>query len=389
MTVAEIQSTVAMYLQRSVAKFDVSGTSANLILIAMNNARKYAERRHNWSVCRKKGYLSVTTANEVAWDSPTWFGGGTEKLKEGKHWWLRGDATDTTNKVSTTDCPIKILGHGVKHVSEMRQNYETWGEEYQELRQLRQDSGWHPMLNQPHGVVRGKWLELYPKPTATQLLVVDGYKWWPGWTSGVDAVWSATLDASFFVNLDDESYLYVNVQNTEETRIGVIALDDANDGTAVSQLGSPYGQVNAPTLAIDATGFTKENVKSALEQMGFDVSLTASSVQINIAGSEPSVSTVQQYSQLDGAFINSTPLVFAETSAAINSSTNTSDWWTENAEEFLILRTLVECNRLGHVFTGNKEGNLPSPEKQAEQALQDLIMQDSAGELAGGQIELY
>jgi hypothetical protein len=41
------------------------------------------------------------------------------------------------------------------------------------------------------------------------------------------------------------------------------------------------------------------------------------------------------------------------------------------------------------VFTGNKEGNLPSPEKAAEQALQVLIDQDNAGELAGGQIELY
>ena len=89
MTVAEIQSVVAMYLQRSVAKFDVSGTSANLILVAMNNARKYAERRHNWSVCRKKGYLSVTTANEVAWDSPTWFGGGTEKLMNGLQTYIK------------------------------------------------------------------------------------------------------------------------------------------------------------------------------------------------------------------------------------------------------------------------------------------------------------
>lgn len=43
---------------------------------------KYAERKHNWSVC-KKGYLSVTTANEVAWDSPTWFGGGSDKMKKG------------------------------------------------------------------------------------------------------------------------------------------------------------------------------------------------------------------------------------------------------------------------------------------------------------------
>jgi hypothetical protein len=96
MTVAEIQGAVAMYLQRSVSKFDVSGTGANLLLVAMNNARKYAERKHNWSVCRKKGYLSVTTGNKVSWAAPTWFDAGTEVMKEGKHWWLRS-TTDTVN----------------------------------------------------------------------------------------------------------------------------------------------------------------------------------------------------------------------------------------------------------------------------------------------------
>lgn len=387
MTVAEIQSVVAMYLQRSVAKFDVTGTSANLILVAMNNARKYAERRHNWSVCRKKGYLSVTTANEVAWDSPTWFGGGTEKMKEGKHWWLRGDATDVTNKVSTTDCPIKILGHGVKHVVETKQNYEAWGEDYAELRQLRESSSWHPMLNQPHGVVRGKWLELYPKPTVTNVLVVDGYHWWADWANTTPSVWSASLGTDVYASLDDESYLYINITTPVETRVAVLALDDAANGTAVSQLGAPYGQAGAPTVTINASAFTKENVKTALIQMGFDVSLTTDSVLISVSD-EPSVASVQQYSQGAGAFIGTPTLVFAETSASADPSVET-DWWTENAAEYLILRTLVECNRLGHVFVGNKEGNLPSPEKQAEQLLQDLITQDNAGELAGGQIELY
>ena len=66
-----------------------------------------------------------------------------------------------------------------------------------------------------------------------------------------------------------------------------------------------------------------------------------------------------------------------------------SDWWTENASEFLILRSVVEANRLTQIFTGNKEGNLAPPEKQAEQALQVLIDQDIQSELSGESVEYY
>lgn len=380
MTVAEIQSVVAMYLQRSVAKFDVTGTSANLILVAMNNARKYAERRHNWSVCRKKGYLSVTTANEVAWDSPTWFGGGTEKMKEGKHWWLRGDATDVTNKVSTTDCPIKILGHGVKHVVETKQNYEAWGEDYAELRQVRESSSWHPMLNQPHGVVRGKWLELYPKPTATQVLVVDGYHWWADWTVTNTTSASNTSSASAtpptlaVVTIPNADLIITGRRRLEITAIPegeVITLNwvfEYNEGG-----NNVYMIPNASQLVHSVTTATtlwaaQNEIMTLLTNYGFTCAIVGSDLEVS-------------------RLVTTGSLGWTTYTLGITSAT--TDWWTENAAEYLILRTLVECNRLGHVFVGNKEGNLPSPEKQAEQLLQDLIMQDNAGELAGGQIELY
>jgi hypothetical protein len=369
MTVAEIQGVVAMYLQRSVAKFDVSGTSANLLLVAMNNARKYAERKHNWSVCRKKGYLSVTTANEVAWDSPTWFGGGTEKMREGKHWWLRGDTTDTTNKFSTTDAPIKILGHGVKHVVETKQDYEDWGEEFNEQRQLRQDSNWHPMLNQPHGLVRGKWLELYPRPTSTQILVVDGYAWWPAWTDPGSGTVSVTFQTSD-INLADEDGAYLSIAFGGNTY--VFEDDRASDG--LQHVSGGYFITTVTSL-----NGAMATITPMLEALGCTVTTSGLNTTISavVSSGELSVelfnnSGVSQWSELDTPTLN-----------------DYTDWWTENAEEYLILRTLVECNRLGHVFVGNKEGNLPSPEKQAEQLLQDLILQDSAGEMAGGQIELY
>jgi len=51
----------------------------------------------------------------------------------------------------------------------------------------------------------------------------------------------------------------------------------------------------------------------------------------------------------------------------------TTDWWTENAEEFLIWQTLVEANRLPMQFVGGSEGNLPPPTKEANEALAKLV----------------
>lgn len=376
MTVAEIQGVVAMYLQRSVAKFDVSGTSANLLLVAMNNARKYAERKHNWSVCRKKGYLSVTTANEVAWDSPTWFGGGTEKMREGKHWWLRGDTTDTTNKFSTTDSPIKILGHGVKHVVETKQDYEDWGEEFNEQRQLRQDSNWHPMLNQPHGLVRGKWLELYPRPTSTQLLIVDGYAWWSPWTTTTGSRASVTMPGTWLsdmVTAGDSLTVTVAESATVTHQLQIFRVNSVA-AVSVPWTGVPRYQALTSELVVATIAERLSLVGITATVSGSDLVITSDNV-----GADTSVTVTKT--------ISATPTTLTDSGDGLD--TVVTDWWTENAEEYLILRTLVECNRLGHVFVGNKEGNLPSPEKQAEQLLQDLILQDSAGELAGGQIELY
>ena len=59
----------------------------------------------------------------------------------------------------------------------------------------------------------------------------------------------------------------------------------------------------------------------------------------------------------------------------------TTDWWTENAEEFLIWQSIVEANRLPMFFAGNSEGNLAPPEKEAKMALQKLIDSESDSDL--------
>jgi len=381
MTVAEIQGAVAMYLQRSVAKFDVSGTNANLLLVAMNNARKYAERKHNWSVSRKKGYLSVTTGNKVSWDSPVWFDAGTEKLKEGKHWWLRS-TTDTINEWNQSDVPLKVIQHGVKHVVETKRQYQAMGDEW-EAYVSDTNSTCHPLLNQSHGVLRGKWLELYPRPTVTTQVVVDGFYWWPNWT-GIGVVSSFFLpDLAYSANTQG-SYLKLTVNNGDSNstffNYYYIFLDVAGSSVSVA---FPYA--DAGVVVLNAASIAKATLIQVLTKLGLTATSATGGIDIQVSGANPSI-TAQGYDAVGAVDVFAAQ---ALTETSVSSGSGETDWWTENAEEFLILRTLVECNRLGHVFTGNKEGNLPSPEKAAEQALQVLIDQDNAGELAGGQIELY
>jgi hypothetical protein len=369
-----------------VSKFDVAGTDVNLVLVAMNNARRYAERRHNWSVSRKKGYFSVTTSNKVDVTSPVWFDAGTEKMKEGKHWWLRSE-DNTSDESLATDVPLKVIGQGVKHKLEAMVQYEDWGCDWADRAELRTSGSRHPLLQQAHGVVRGKWLGLYPVPDVTKKVVVDGYYWWPEWTSAAVERWSVTLPTSVFLSRNDESYLYINIQTPDETRQVVLVLDDAQDGTSVTTLSAPYAQVGAPHLSLDASGFTKTNVFNALEYLGWDVEVTTDSVTITVAG-EPTTEAVQLYNSNTGVFEINTTMTPALAQEMSDLSV-TSDWWTENASEFLMLRSIVEANMLGMLFVGNKEGNLPTPEKQAEKALEFLIKQDEDMEMAGGSIELY
>lgn len=384
MTVAEIQSVVASYLQRTVDKFDVAGTDVNLLLVAMNNARKYAEKRHNWSFSRKKGYFSVTTSNKVALDSPTWFDGGTEKMKEGKHWWLRG-SSNVSSETMDVDRVLKVIDQGVKYRLESGQEYEGWGENWEEERLMRVSGTAHPLLMQNHGITRGKWLELYPVPTETKIVVVDGFYWWSDWTNPTTSgeirrKWSFTEGDITLSGGPARVLLDLQKDNAFADREAVSWVSSGVASMSLVETNPGY-----------ATCFTSSNTLSdiveALDQFVTDgrVWLDGSTIYVEKEGVDPMLSV----KTFDGAGVlidDFNPSVYSDT--AITNDT-TSDWWTENAEEFLILRSIVEANRLGQMFVGNKEGNLPPPVKEAEAALELLIKQDEDMMQAGGAIEIY
>jgi hypothetical protein len=298
-------------------------------------------------------------------------------MKEGKHWWLRG-TEDTVNEWTSQDVPLKVIQHGVKHVVETKRQYEAWGEAWSEERYLNEGYG-HPLLSQAHGVLRGKWMELYPRPSVAQQVVVDGYVWWPKWELEAGTKASVTVPGSWIAELTTAGdYLEVRVQEAATvTKSLKIQRVNSTAPVSVTWSGFPLYLAIPPELTVidNTMVFMLARVGIDSQILDGDLVITSSNRGVDTGVYVTKVVSPGDVEQMDDA--------------GTGTVLDVTDWWTENAEEYLILRSLVECNRLGHVFTGNKEGNLPSPEKQAEQALQDLIMQDSAGEIAGGQIELY
>lgn len=387
MTVSEIQSVVASYLQKTVAKFDIQGTDVNLVLLAMNNARKYAEKRHNWNVCRQKGYFSVNSLNKVLLDSPTWFDGGTEKMKEGKHWWLRGSA-NVADETVAEDRVMKVIDQGVKYRLESDQEYGgVWWDERNE-RQDRTNTVHHPLLMQPYAVSRGKWLELYPKPEETKIVVVDGYKWWPNWNGPSDGALTRRTwkfrESDITISGGPAKVLFrlykTAVSSTEESVAWVMADPMDVAGTqALVDISENQATCFTETSALSA-------IVEAVNKFVRDGSVWTDSGDIFVMkeGEAPML-TINTFDGTGAGLSSFSPTVFSDVSL----NEEESDWWTENAEEFLILRSMVEANRLSQAFVGNKEGNLPPPVKEAEAALELLIRQDEDMKMAGGAIELY
>lgn len=180
-TLGNIQKQVAMYLKKSLVDFDVTGDAGqNLVLTALNNARRHAEKLHDFSVCRQRGYFSF--ADKTAWDSPTWYDGAPEKLRKGKLWDLRTEGAIST-EFGGTNIPLKMVRSDTKHQLESRRAYDAAVSDFE--RRALPDSTLlfdHPFLNQVYIMTRGKWLEYYPYSAETKNIMVDGYRWWPDWT---------------------------------------------------------------------------------------------------------------------------------------------------------------------------------------------------------------
>jgi hypothetical protein len=189
MKIGQLKTLIAAYLHKEASSF-VKGTGADqvdLLLVALNNARKSAEREHDFAACLKGGYYTVG-ATGANWTSGiTWWDAGTQKVRKVKNWYLRGSdgiaggeyGNDTILRATDKDTKVKAQASLDYSSPRSIERYPgTVATGYDD-----------PLLGQTYVILNGQKVSLHPVPTSNQILTVDACFWWPSWTASTDDDW--------------------------------------------------------------------------------------------------------------------------------------------------------------------------------------------------------
>ncbi len=381
MTLNEISQSIAKYLTKSYDKFDVGGESSNLILTALNHARKHAERSHDFSICRQRGYLSVLT--KTAWQTPTWYDGRTEKMRKGKNWTLKTSGSAASEFAGTFQ-PLRVVNADTMQQLQTKEDYD--GGYFNPYPRDGQPSYVDPLLGQPYVVLRGQWLEYHPVRTETGTIVVDGYRWWPDWSlTGGEATYGEVNIPSTQFNVARAQDWYMDIAvsvSGASARRFVFVLDAAANG-----YGGPDVFGNTPVIFLDNVDnkFLASEIIERLTLYAVDATADGSG-GVDIVADFPGSTKFATFTVVNAAGATVlTDTVYGTGTAGLQ----VTDWWTENASEYLMFQGMIEANYLYSTFTANREANLPPPVKQAERALETLIRNDSDSSESGQPSQFY
>jgi len=193
MIVGQLKMLIASYLHKTDVTEFVKGTSGNqvdLLLVALNNARKQAEREHDFAACVKGGYYSVGASGANWATGITWWDAGSQKVRKVKNWYLRGTdgiaggeyGTNTILRATDKDTLVKAQaslyysspGSLDRYPGTLAATATDWND---------------PLLGQNYVIINGQRVSYHPAPTSTQVLPVDACFWWPDWTADANDDW--------------------------------------------------------------------------------------------------------------------------------------------------------------------------------------------------------
>lgn len=201
MTIGQIKEVIAANLHKSVTDY-VKGSGAteiNLLNLALNNARKVAEKFHDFSICRKRGHFSYS-GNAIDWRSPTWFS-GTGTARKIKFWYERVSGTTSDGAYGGVDRTIKALTQEQLAKLYARKDYEVAPLETTQRYLAEYDPAWgtDPLLGQTYVIIEGYNFYLHPSSTATRTIIADAFYWWPDWSSDDTTDWWTDYGTEFLI----------------------------------------------------------------------------------------------------------------------------------------------------------------------------------------------
>lgn len=192
MKVGQLKTLIAAYLHKETSVF-VKGSGADqvdLLLAALNNARKSAEREHDFAACSKGGHYTVGTTGANWTTGITWWDAGTQEVRKVKNWYLRGSdgiaggeyGNDTILRATDKDTLVKARaslyysspGSLERYPGTLAANSVDWDD---------------PLLGQNYIIINGQRISFHPAPTSNQIVTVDACFWWPDWTASTEDDW--------------------------------------------------------------------------------------------------------------------------------------------------------------------------------------------------------
>lgn len=189
MKIGQLKTLIAAYLHKETSTF-VKGSGADqvdLLLVALNNARKTAERAHDFAACLKGGYYTVGS-NGITWtEDITWWDASESRVRKVKNWYLRGTDGIAGGEFGN-DTILRATDKDTKARAQAALDYSsslsvdrfpgTVTTEYDD-----------PLLGQTYIIINGHKASLHPRPTSNQIITVDACFWWPDWTASTDEDW--------------------------------------------------------------------------------------------------------------------------------------------------------------------------------------------------------
>lgn len=189
MKIGQLKTLIAAYLHKEASSF-VKGTGADqvdLLLVALNNARKSAEREHDFATCLKGGYYTVGATGANWATGITWWDAGTQAMRKVKNWYLRGNDGIAGGEYGN-DAILRATDKDTKMKAQASLDYSS-------PRSIERYPGTvatgfdDPLLGQTYVILNGHKVALHPRPTSDQILTVDACFWWPSWTLSTEEDW--------------------------------------------------------------------------------------------------------------------------------------------------------------------------------------------------------
>lgn len=333
MTLLQLRSMMAAYLQKSVPDLTING--ADLSLLALNNVRRSAEMMHDFEFSRKHVTVTVDAMS-----------GGTldDVIQEG---------SPTCEVKSVIECGIYDDNFNVHPVE-----WTTVSESIERQRQIKPGYG-------PRYPTEGEATTGYYSMGFSRIAFCGNDIW---------MVPTGTRKQEFDLELE----VYTFQQDWSSTSDSVI-VEDMTNPTAANGSYWPYGIYNQRPLYL--------NFMYAAPAVFYAIWWDGGGEWRITQGTDLGKVSLTNYAAMAGTTMvpggaytpkgswTATGTGFA--SVQMMPGNDTSDVWLTKGSQYLLWAGIVEVNHLAKEFVFRQEGNLPPPEKLAEAALENFRQWDT------------